>query len=198
MRQKKPLEIVVSKYMLFLTDIRDYGEDFPACYISQLIEDYKINKSVKMAMRELAIIDYEKDNLWHWLQGDVTKELVLTVLNYINDRAKKQKVVAIAGLEHTNAVLQKLSETVSNYIHRRETVLKVPQIASNGNLFSEVDTKNDLVNKAAFAIASSTYYDTTHIINIKEPFNFWNDQHIHYQNERIVFAAKDLVNQLLK
>lgn len=188
MREKMCREVTVDKYTEFLNAVKLNGDN-PHIDLFGLIANYEINKSVAKALFDLAILDGNY-KIWEWLSFEVDKKLSLTILNYLLERSKKSRATVIAGLEDTNSVLRSLSEKVTEYITRREHALKQPQIPSNGNLFAEVDTKNDLICKAAFAIAAGIYASPlTGALTIEL---------IPIINQTIVFAAKDLVNQLLK
>lgn len=203
MREKPAKEKTIYKYIEFLKDVKCY-DVFEHTELSELIAKHEINKSVRKALIDLSIIDYKDNAVWHYLSFEPSRQLAMTVLNFLLERAKKQRVIPIAGMEEMNATIRALSEKVTEYIQRRESGFKQPQThVTNGNssqihskndyysLFSEVDTKTDLINKAAFSIATGVY----------EKYGLSKDHNIYdisERNERIVFSAKDLVNQLLK
>lgn len=196
MRNRKANEGAVNKTFSFLENLQDKcdGGIYKDFTTTQLHERNFISKSTYSACVALGIVKDVNGSI-EWLKENPNREMCLQILDYLLHRRKQSKVTAIAGLEANTSAVKELIEKFGDYIHH---IKKQPQIASNGNLFSEVDTKNDLINKAAFAIAGGMYQDNASSTNVKEPFNIWNDEHVHYQNERIVFAAKDLVNQLLK
>lgn len=143
-----------------------------------------------MELKIQRIIHYEADNKWTWLQDEPDRKLSLTVLNYLLERSKKSRAVIIPGMEETNAILKALSQQFSDYVGKREHSYKTHPIGlKSETLFSEIDTKQYLINKAAFAIATGVFS-----IEVLAGTN----EQIEFANSGIVFAAKDLVNQLLK
>lgn len=183
-RVKKCLEPTVEKYISFLQDISDVN----ATSLSYKIQYYKINKSVKRALIDLAIIDYENDSEWEYLSFEPDRKLALTILNYLLERSKKSRGVIIPGMEETNAILKALSQQFSDYVGKREHSYKThPLGLKSETLFSEIDSKQDLINKAAFAIATGVYGTEDAWMEASEE-----------RNSKIVFAAKDLISQLLK
>jgi hypothetical protein len=101
MRQKKPLESTVLKYIDFLKEIHSYALPNTSNYktIQQRIKDNSINKSILIALRKLEIIHLIDDYTWDWFKGDANKTLALEVLNYLLELNKKQIVTPIAGLD---------------------------------------------------------------------------------------------------
>lgn len=188
MREKPPLERVITKYVNFLLAVKrnSGGTKYT---LDSLIKINGINKTISKALFDLAIIDGNKKS-WDWLSFEPDRKLSLTVLNYLLERSKKSRAITIPGMEETNAILKALAQQFSDYVVKREHSYKTHPIGLKlETLFSEQDTKQNLINKAAFAIATGVYTDF---------YDLSNDEHIRNANSRIVFAAKDLVNQLLK
>jgi len=156
MREKTARDLVVNRYIEFLKDVQCY-DVFEHTELSELIAKHGINKSVRRALIDLAIIDLKDNAYWNYLSFEPNKPLALSVLNYLLERSKKSRATVIAGLEETNAVLRSLSETVNNYIQRRESVLKQTAMPSNGNLFSEVDSKQNMRVDIAKHIAGAVF-----------------------------------------
>lgn len=190
MREKMCREVTVDKYTEFLKSVKINGDN-PHIDLFGLIANYEINKSVAKALFDLAILDGDY-KIWEWLSFEVDKKLSLTVLNYLLERSKKSRAVIIPGMEETNAILKALAQQFSDYIGKREHSYKTHPIGLKAEtLFSEQDSKQGLINKAAFAIATGVY----------EKYGLAEQHNIHdisSRNSRIVFAAKDLVTQLLK
>jgi hypothetical protein len=158
MREKTARIEVVDRYIDFLQSVKINGDN-KGMGIMGLIATYQVNKTARKALIDLAIIDYENDLKWNWLSFEPSKPLALSVLNYLLERSKKSRATVIAGLEETNAVLRQLSEMVSTYVSKRESGLKQPIVPSNGNLFSEVDTKSKERFEMAKSIASGVFKD---------------------------------------
>lgn len=222
MREKTCREVIVNKYIEFLKDVQCY-DIFEHTELSELIAKHGINKTVRKAIIDLSIIDYKNDAYWNYLSFEPSKPLALSILNYLLERSKKSRATVIPGMEETNAILKALSQQFSDYVGKREHSYKTHPIGlKSETLFSEIDSKQDLINKAAFAIASGVYSNSKYMCNheyipitITHDFGMYhdsqkaicskcghqpssNDLNISEQNERIVFVAKDLVNQLLK
>lgn len=186
MREKPPLERVITNYIDFLLAVkRNAGQSNYT--IDSLINIRCINKTISKALFDLSIIDGSKKS-WEWISFEPDRKLALTCLNFILERAKKQRVTPIAGMEETNVILKALAQQFSDYVGKREHSYKTHPIGlKSETLFAYQDTKQDLINKAAFAIATGVYGTEDAWMEASEE-----------RNSKIVFAAKDLVTQLLK
>lgn len=117
MRQKKPLESIVLKYIDFLKEVQSYAVPNTTRYktIQERIKEASINKSVLIALRKLEIIHLIDDYTWDWFNGDPNKNLALEVLNYLLELNKKQIVTPITGLDaETKGYLKAIHDHLIN------------------------------------------------------------------------------------
>lgn len=114
MREKEPLPYVVEKYIQFISDVKEFGQT-DQFTLTQLIGAYKINKTVRKALVELSIINLQSNKFWHWLSFDADRKLALTILNFINERSKKQRTTPIAGMEDLVTAIKHNTEALSRF-----------------------------------------------------------------------------------
>lgn len=143
-RQKKPLDRVLEKYTAFLTMLKElsYETEDNLHSFTHLISDYQIDKNIKKALIYLKIIDLENDKTWYWLSFDVDRKLVITILNHILERRKKNVDANLPLEGFTNAVNQ-MTQLTELIRHERKTSglngFKMP--VRETNLFADQDLK---------------------------------------------------------
>lgn len=153
-RQKKPIQKVLEKYEHFLKTVKALQNDPHSPNLNSLIKEFEINKYVKTALINLAIIDIESENVYHWLSFDIDKQLVLTILNYILERSKKTRQVNLPlegftkALEQQNEILEYLKTVKQD---RSPHVFKMP--LETKTLFEKEDQRHkDRVYLAGLAM----------------------------------------------
>jgi hypothetical protein len=197
MREKKCLPKTIEKYVEFLHYIKEHSLPYkPEIDLNDIIKLFKINKTILRALKELSIIDTTDCKTWEYLSFNPDKTLALSVLNYILEIEKKQKVVLLPGFTESVALLQKISEKMDTYVTQTRVFNQGAKNAPKEvDMFAEQNQKfRDRVSIAKH-IASGVYqqfYEET----VTEPFNIYNSEHCHHLNNQIVLAADDLLSKL--
>lgn len=112
MREKKCLESTVDKYINFLIAVKANENDKYAS-MDYLIEQHKINKSVRKTLITLFIIDYKSNNFWHYLSFEPDRKLALTVLDHLLEKGKKSRHTPIAGMEAFVTAVERNTEAIN-------------------------------------------------------------------------------------
>lgn len=200
MRQKKPLEGTVLKYIDFLQEIHTYSYPEKSYYtIHEVITKTQINKSILRALIKLDIITLVDDLTWNWLLKEPTRELALEVLNYLLEKGKKQIVTPIIGLDsETRAYVKEIRDLmISNSQNKSDAsqglksgllakAFNQSEISPNNHLFSKVESDKNKKFELLKAVAGGWFAQSDFIT----PYQQINDT--------ILLATEDLFNKFFK
>lgn len=159
MREKRPLRKTIEKYICFLNEVYNHSDSGKS--LSFFIEINQINKTIKRTLIDLAIIDYQKDKKWIWLQDEPNRTLALTVLNHLLERAKGQRVTPIAGLTESNELLAKISEQFDTLIKSLERSFISPENSLKSDILFSAVNNLKWQEQGRKVIASDGYADTS-------------------------------------
>lgn len=194
MRQKRCLDSIVTKYVLFLQCLRE--NQFSGQSLKYLVQVSKINKSVIKGLISLKFIDWESDNKWGLNLIGISKTDALELLNYLLELNKKQIVTPIAGLDdETKGYIKAIHDhIVSNSQNKQGSSegLKTPMISKALNqdtpthLFSQVESNEAKKFELLKSIAGGVYNN----VNVMGCSGDISDL-----NESIISATEDLFNK---
>ena len=189
MREKRPNEHIVSKYIEFLTQVYESGDN-DKISLRELIHSYFMNKTIRKALIDLAIINQKDDKNWHWLSFAPDRKLALTVLNYLNERSKKQRFVPIAGMEEFVTASKTLTEAVNRFTSEVQKSLTGLKNGSNQSvnvpdIFTETENKERMRFELLKSIAGG-YYSNPEIGHLN---------HVERNSSDIIYAVDHLLEQ---
>lgn len=160
MREKKPLEKTVEKYIEFLKMLKLYSNFDEnregAITLKEFIAQGKINKNIYSTLLNLHIIDLERPTKWNYLSFEPDRKLALTVLDNLLVKNKKSRHTPIAGMEAFVTAVERNTEAINRNAIEINKLLKTREnrLGDNtGDLF-RVDSERLLLFSA---IATAIY-----------------------------------------
>lgn len=211
MRQKTPLESTVQKYIEFLIAVRNHALPHDCQFtLKNLVSNYKINKTVIIALHKLDIAKLNKGSKskWFWMKDEVQpdRQLALTVLNFLLELNKKQIVTPITGLDaETKGYLKAIHDHLINTTPKQNNLtgglkqgllskaLNQSQVSAGNHLFSQVESDESKKFELLKAISGGVYE-----ASLKFIMSSADTASIETTNEFIITATEDLFNKFFK